>query len=129
MDFKIRVKGKVYDIRILERGKDGVTIKVGGKSFDFNSAIKENKNNKSISEFGQEQKVLLKKEVKASLAGLVSEIFVKEGEMVKQGQRLLTLLAMKMENEIITEQDGKIKKIMIKTNQTVREGEILVIFE
>ncbi|MFA5080432.1 MAG: biotin/lipoyl-containing protein [Candidatus Paceibacterota bacterium] len=129
MDFKIKVKGKVYDIRILEKGKDGVSIKVGGKSFNFNSAVKENKNDESISEFAQEQKILSKKELKASLAGLVSEVFVKEGETVKQGQKILTLLAMKMENEMITEQNGKIKKIMVKVNQTVREGEILVIFE
>jgi biotin carboxyl carrier protein len=36
---------------------------------------------------------------------------------------------MKMENEIVSESKGKIKKIMIKDGDKVKEGDILVILE
>jgi len=129
MDFDIKIKGKIYNIRIFEKGSDKVSVKVGERSFDFDKVKKETGKNKNVSEFAKQQKIQLKKELKAAIAGEVSEVFVKDGDNIKAGQKILTLLAMKMENEIFSETDGKIKKVLIRPNQTVREGEILVIFE
>lgn len=128
MNFKIKIKEKIYDIDIAEQSEDIVNIKVGGRSFSFGSNKSISEDDLTVSEFGQAQKVLLKKEIKASIGGIVSEIFVKEGEEIKQGQKILTLLAMKMENEIISDFPGTIKKILIKPDQAVKEGEILVLF-
>ncbi|MFA6252189.1 MAG: biotin/lipoyl-containing protein [Candidatus Paceibacterota bacterium] len=129
MDFDIKIKGKIYNIRIFEKGSDKVSVKVGERSFDFDKVKKETGKNKNVSEFAKQQKVQLKKELKAAIAGEVSEVYVKDGDNIKAGQKILTLLAMKMENEIFSETDGKIKKVLIRPNKTVREGEILVIFE
>jgi biotin carboxyl carrier protein len=128
MDFNIKIKEKIYNIKILEKGAGGISIRVGGRSFDFDSVKCSDEKCESVSDFGQDQKILFQKELKATIAGVVSEIFVKEGDSIKQGQKILTLLAMKMENEIIAEGDGKIKKILVSPNQTVREGEIIIIF-
>ncbi|MCK9393565.1 MAG: acetyl-CoA carboxylase biotin carboxyl carrier protein subunit [Candidatus Paceibacterota bacterium] len=128
MNFNIKIKERIYSIRILEKGKGGISINIEGKSFDFDSVKCSDEKCESISDFGQDQKILLQKELKASIAGIVSEIFVKEGDSIKQGQKILTLLAMKMENEIIAEGNGKIKKILVLPNQTVRENETLIIF-
>jgi len=63
------------------------------------------------------------------LAGIVSSIAVKIGETVKPGGKVATLIAMKMENEIVSEGYGKIKEIKVKENQFVNNGDILIILE
>ena len=51
--------------------------------------------------------------VKSPLPGVILDIFVKEGETVKKGQKLVCLEAMKMENNIDSDKDGKIVKINV----------------
>jgi acetyl-CoA/propionyl-CoA carboxylase biotin carboxyl carrier protein len=63
------------------------------------------------------------------LAGTVSSVAVKIGEALKPGQRVVTLIAMKMENEIVSEGYGKIKEIKVKENQSVDSGDTLIILE
>ena len=64
--------------------------------------------------------------VKAPMPGLIKEITVKEGETVIKGQRLLTLEAMKMENEIMAPGDGVIGKIDLKTGVSVEKDQLLL---
>ncbi|WP_050614919.1 acetyl-CoA carboxylase biotin carboxyl carrier protein subunit [Bacillus testis] len=66
-------------------------------------------------------------EVKASMAGSVWKIVVKEGEEVKEGQDLVILESMKMEIPIAAEQDGKIDTIKVAENDFVNEGDVLLI--
>lgn len=127
MNFKIKVKEKIYDIKITDRA-DVVDIRVGERSFVFGSKRTSEEKDFTVSEFGQAQKNLSKKEIKATIGGIVSDIFVKEGEEVKEGQKILTLLAMKMENEITADFSGVVKKILVRSDQAVKEGEILIRF-
>ena len=64
--------------------------------------------------------------VTAPMPGKILRILVKEGEEVKTGQGLLTLEAMKMENEIPSPKDGVIKKILVKEGDTVDTGQALI---
>ncbi|MDX9848358.1 MAG: biotin/lipoyl-containing protein [Tenuifilaceae bacterium] len=64
--------------------------------------------------------------VKSPLPGVILDIFVKEGETVKKGQKLVCLEAMKMENNIDSDKDGKIVKINVNKGDSVMEGDILV---
>lgn len=65
--------------------------------------------------------------IKSPLPGTIFELHVKEGDMVKVGQRLLTLEAMKMENNIDSDKDGKVISIKKKKGEAVMEGDILMI--
>ncbi|WP_461864698.1 pyruvate/oxaloacetate carboxyltransferase [Thermococcus sp.] len=67
--------------------------------------------------------------VTAPMPGKVLKILVSEGEEVKTGQALLTLEAMKMENEIPSPKDGIVKKIHVKENDTVDTGQPLIEIE
>jgi biotin carboxyl carrier protein len=67
--------------------------------------------------------------IKSPLPGAVLEIFVKVGDAVKQGQHVLKLEAMKMENNIDADHDGVVKEIRVQKNDSVMEGDILIIFE
>ncbi|MCR4878024.1 MAG: acetyl-CoA carboxylase biotin carboxyl carrier protein subunit, partial [Bacteroidales bacterium] len=63
------------------------------------------------------------------LPGTVLDVFVKAGDAVKVGQRLLLLEAMKMENNIDADRDGVIKEVKVNKSDAVMEGQVLVVFE
>ncbi len=65
--------------------------------------------------------------VKSPLPGTILEIFVKEGDAVKLGDRLLVLEAMKMENKIDADKQGVIKEVKVKAGDTVMEGDVLLV--
>ena len=67
--------------------------------------------------------------VTAPMPGKILRILVKEGEEVKTGQGLITLEAMKMENEIPAPKNGTIKKILVKEGDTVNTGDPLIEIE
>lgn len=68
-------------------------------------------------------------ELKAGMPGKIIEIFVKEGEIVKANKPLLIMEAMKMENEMRSSRDVKIKEIIIKQGDSVESGAVLIKFE
>ena len=65
--------------------------------------------------------------VKSPLPGVILEMLVKEGEIVKMGQRLLVLEAMKMENNIEADKAGKVIQILKGKGDNVMEGDVLII--
>jgi biotin carboxyl carrier protein len=69
------------------------------------------------------------KDIKAPMPGLVLEISVTEGQEVAEGDKILILQAMKMENSIMTHTNAKIKRIAVKAGQAVEKGQVMVEFE
>ena len=67
--------------------------------------------------------------VKSPLPGVILDIKVKEGDVVKKGQTVIILEAMKMENSINADRDGKITAIKVSKGESVLEGTDLVIIE
>ena len=67
--------------------------------------------------------------LKAPMPGLVTKIFVAEGDVIKQGEPLLILEAMKMENVFKAASDVIIKSISVGERQAVEKGEVLIAFD
>ena len=67
--------------------------------------------------------------IKAPLPGTVNDITVKVGQTVKKGDTVIILEAMKMENNIDADRDGKIAEIRVAKGDTVMEGAVLVTIE
>jgi len=67
--------------------------------------------------------------VVAPMPGLIIEYRVKPGDQVAQGQVLLILEAMKMQNEINAEKAGTVASIAHKDGDQVDKGEILLVVE
>ena len=63
---------------------------------------------------------------RAPMPGKILKILVKKGEKVTKGQRLLTLEAMKIENEISAFKDGVIENIFVGLNEQVEMGKTLL---
>ncbi|MBQ6077257.1 MAG: biotin/lipoyl-binding protein [Clostridia bacterium] len=64
-------------------------------------------------------------EVKAPMPGNILQVNIKPGDTVKEGQQLMILEAMKMENEILAPASGKITIIAVAKGSTVESGSLL----
>ena len=69
------------------------------------------------------------KEIKAPMPGLVLEIAVTEGQQVNEGDKILILGAMKMENSIAVSVNATIKRIAVAAGDAVEKGQVLVELE
>lgn len=67
------------------------------------------------------------KGVKSPLPGVILDVKVNVGDEVKKGQTVVILEAMKMENNINADRDGKITAVNVKVGDSVLEGTDLVI--
>ncbi|MBR1520189.1 MAG: acetyl-CoA carboxylase biotin carboxyl carrier protein subunit [Bacteroidaceae bacterium] len=67
--------------------------------------------------------------VRSPLPGTVNEVRVTVGQAIKKGETVVVLEAMKMENNIDADRDGKVKEVKVQKGDTVMEGAILVTIE
>ena len=67
--------------------------------------------------------------ITAPMPGQIKSIFVREGDRVGAGQKLLIMEAMKLENKINAKHEGIVKKILVRDGDTVNQGQELVIIE
>lgn len=65
--------------------------------------------------------------VKAPMPGNILDVKVKVGDTVKQGDALVVLEAMKMENDIPAPHDGKVVQVCVQKGATVNAGDALVV--
>jgi biotin carboxyl carrier protein len=68
-------------------------------------------------------------EILSQMPGRVVRVLVAEGDTVEEGQGILIVEAMKMENEITTEKAGKVTKIAVEPGQTVENDALLAVVE
>ncbi|MGG9962294.1 biotin/lipoyl-containing protein [Ferruginibacter sp. SUN106] len=102
----IEIDGEIYQVEIKDE-LDQVLDKMG---FGFTAA-------KQI------------KDIKAPMPGMVLEIAVTEGQQVNEGDKVLILGAMKMENSILIPVNATIKNIKVTAGQAVEKGQVLVELE
>ncbi len=63
----------------------------------------------------------------APLPGTIMQIFVKQGDAVKKGDKLLMYEAMKMENNLLAEADGTITAVNCRQGDNVLQGDTLIV--
>lgn len=68
-------------------------------------------------------------EVRAPMPGLVTQISVKAGEDVALGQKLMVIEAMKMENNITSPKNGKVRTVHVEPGQEVENRRLLISLE
>ena len=67
--------------------------------------------------------------VTSPMAGAILSVLVKPGDGVRQGQPLVVLEAMKMENQITAPVAGTVKSVDIQEGESVEEGHVLLVLE
>jgi biotin carboxyl carrier protein len=67
-------------------------------------------------------------DVKSPMPGLVLKVLVKAGDVIKKGDPLLILEAMKMENVIKSPTDGPVKEVKVSEKQAVEKNALMIVF-
>jgi biotin carboxyl carrier protein len=104
--FRVKVNGTIYEAELKDK-----------MDFLLQSMGLDTLNSKKINE------------IKAPMPGLVLDIKVSEGSVVKKGDVLLVLEAMKMENNLKSPSDGIVKKIVAQKGNAVEKNQLLISFE
>ena len=65
--------------------------------------------------------------IKTPLPGVIIDVKVNVGDIVTKGQTMVVLEAMKMENNINADRDGKVVAIQVAKGDTVADGAVLVV--
>ena len=68
-------------------------------------------------------------EVKCPIAGKVLKLFVQAGDTVAAGQKLISVEAMKMENEIHASLAGRVARVAATVGQPVQPGDLLMVID
>lgn len=118
------VKGNVHESDAAEKK---LRVEVEGEMFDVQIKDALDQMLEKMG-FGTSKEKRLS-DVKAPMPGLVLQVLVIEGQEVKDGEPILILEAMKMENSIMLQGGGKIKKIHVKNGQSVEKGQPLLELE
>jgi biotin carboxyl carrier protein len=67
--------------------------------------------------------------VRAPMPGLIVRVLVEPGQQVTAGQGVVSIEAMKMENELRAEAAGTVARVSVAIGQAVEKGAVLVEFE
>ncbi|MGB9842878.1 MAG: biotin/lipoyl-containing protein [Caldisericia bacterium] len=134
--FKVTIDGETYEVLVEEVGETPVIKKISEVKEEpkiQESPKKEIPVQVPVSEPKVEKKVPIiepgKNILTAPLPGKILKVVTSPGAKVKKGQLLLTIEAMKMENEFFASNDGVVKEIFVTPGQTVETGEKLISIE
>ena len=104
--YSIKVNSNIYDVEI-QRPVDDLIDKMGYA----------NRSAKTVNS------------IKAPMPGIIIDLKVEKGQTVKEGDTLLILEAMKMENAIVCPKDTTIKEIYTSVGETVDKNKLLIDFK
>lgn len=68
-------------------------------------------------------------DIKAPMPGLILDVLVQVGDMVKEGDYLIVLEAMKMENTLTALGDGVVKSVSVIKGEKVEKNQLLIEIE
>ncbi len=141
--FKFNINGNQYETEILSVEDNIAEIEVNGTLFkvELDKEIKSSKTPKlvrpqSVPSTDSHPSVAKTSSpvgpkgagsIKSPLPGVILDVYVREGDSVKMGQKLLMLEAMKMENNIEADKAGKVVSIVKQKGDSVMEGDVLII--
>ena len=134
--FKFNIKGHEYEVEIKRFNQNIAEVEVNGTTYNVELMQEPRQSKtpilvrpepaipKSAHKF--KKKISGTYEVKTPLPGNIMQVFVKENDEIKKGDRLVMYEAMKMENTIYAEKEGVVSKIKVKPGDTILEGDTLM---
>ncbi len=139
--FKFKIRGNKYEAVINDFENNIIDIDINGTNYKVEvepeTPISQPKTPKLVRAKVPESKGKSKIagnapggiQVKAPLPGNILKINVKVGDVIKAGDSLLIMEAMKMENNIQAETNGTVKAVKINEGENVLQGDVLLELE
>ena len=139
--FNFTINGNKYEVNIVNVEENIAEIEVNGTRYEVevDKEIMPTKTPRLVrptaapstdTPKSDDKKVQVAKnsfKILSPLPGVILEFHVKVGDNVKVGQKLLVLEAMKMENNIESDKEGKILSIEVGKGDTVQQGDVIMI--
>ncbi|MFZ4547786.1 MAG: biotin/lipoyl-containing protein [Bacteroidales bacterium] len=142
-NFKFTINGNAYDAEIVGIEDNTAEVSINGVTYTVEidrktQAIKTPKLVRTMAVPSTDSHPAVSKtanpsspkgtgSIKSPLPGVILEIFVREGDTVKIGQKLIMLEAMKMENNINADKEGRVTSLKVGKGDSVMEGDILIV--
>ena len=142
----VQVDKKKIEIEILKQDQDTMTVRVGGRVMRI--AIESDQEGEGYLVELNDRPIIARIEDEAAIsgpgtidtdagpllvtspmAGKIASVKVEVGAEVEEGQALVFLEAMKMENEIAAPKKGTVKEIYVRQGSLAKPGDKLVLVE
>ena len=140
-EFEFTINGNKYSVEIRNFESNVATVEVNGTTYDVELhkeikqpktptlVRKEVKSSQGSGAVQQKPAAGSGFKVKAPLPGTILEIHIKPGDKINKGQNLITMEAMKMENNVLAEKEGTVKDIKVSQGDNVLQDDILIEME
>ena len=117
-------KNKKYMLDVIEKNQNRYTVMLNGvwHSFTVETPISY-KRRKYLEQQADSSSSVA---IEAPMPGKIIDILVEEGAEVKEGEPIIILEAMKMQNEISSHVTGTIKSVAVKKNDSVMKDDMLI---
>lgn len=136
-NYRVLTGGKVYEIRVMSEEENDMDIpamevlvqqreKVALKTKQPELLPHTPRSEPPEMPSLQADEKTLPVELRSPMPGVILEISVPPGAMVKRGEQLMVLEAMKMKNPIRSPRDGVVDKILVQAGQSVNYDDLLV---
>lgn len=122
--FEAKLLGQNYKIEVLKicRTQEGESVRIRiddeEREIIFSSSSSQSQNHNQV-----------ENAVYSPMSGVLTKIFVHQGEQIKKGQVLGVVEAMKMENEILSDRDGEIDEICVKMGDNIQSSTVLFLLK
>ena len=134
-DFKFKINGTEYAASVEEQDGNMVQVTVNGNTYSVEveheapKAAPMARPAAVAAPAAAAPVTAASAKISAPLPGNITKILVSVGQKVKKGDVVMTMEAMKMENNITAEADGTVKAIVAQVGQSVNQGDVLVELE
>lgn len=125
--YHVIIDHRSYKIDVIEQDDKAPVIKVNGRVYQ--PTVKDD-TDLLLERLGMNIKAKKEvKELKAPMPGLVLNVPVEPGQSVSEGDALIVLEAMKMENVLKSPTDAVVKAIHVKDGEAIDKNTLLISFE
>lgn len=121
--YLITFNNRVVEVRTVgEPAQGALDVLTGGQKLSLRISDPRRRRRSGLTLTGTVQ-------LKATMPGRVIRQLCQPGDRVTEGQGVLVLEAMKMQNEVRSPKAGVVKEINVSPNQTVEAGALLAVIE
>ncbi len=121
--YSIIMEGRAYEARVNASGEE-LAVDVAGRRYLV--AVRDPRSYRKKSRAGAGEG---RQNVVSPMPGKVIRVLVSDGDSVEEGQGLVVVEAMKMQNEMKSPKAGRVVQLRAKDGDTVAAGDVLVSIE